>query len=58
MMELQAAMDDPANQTGTAAWAKASSDDALEFHLEGTDPGSQSYEMAARELARREAAEV
>jgi hypothetical protein len=56
MMELEAAMDDPANQSGTAAWARASSDEALEFHLEGTEPGSQSYEMAARELARRDAA--
>jgi hypothetical protein len=40
----------------TPAGEGVSSDDALEFHLEGTDPGSQSYEMAARELARREAA--
>lgn len=55
MMELEAAMNDPANQIGSSAWARASSDEALEFHLEGTDPGSQSYEMAARELARRDA---
>jgi len=56
MMELRAVMDDPANQSGTAAWARASSDEALEFHLEDAEPGSQSFEMAARELARRDAA--
>jgi len=56
MMELEAAMNDPANQSGTAAWARASSNEALEFHIEGTEPSSQSYQMAARELARRDAA--
>ena len=56
MMELEAELNNPANQTGSVVWAKALSDDALEFHLEGTIPGSPSYEMAARELARREAA--
>lgn len=55
---MEAAMNDPANQTGTAAWAQASSDDALEFHLEGTEPSSPSYQMAVRELARREAAKA
>jgi hypothetical protein len=56
MMELEAAMNDPANQSGSAAWARASSDEALEFHLEGTDPSSPTYQMAVRELARRDAA--
>jgi hypothetical protein len=56
MMELEAALNDPVNQIGSGAWARASSDEALEYHLEGTDPGSLSYEMAARELARRDAA--
>jgi hypothetical protein len=56
MMEMEAALNDPANQIGSDAWARASSDDALAFHLEGTDPSSQSYKMAARELARRDAA--
>lgn len=56
MMKLDAAMSDPVNQSGTAAWARASSNEALEFHLEGTEPGSQSYAMAVRELARRDSA--
>ena len=56
MMELEAAMNDPANQIGTGAWARASSDEGLEFHLEGTDPSDPSYGMAVRELARRDAA--
>ena len=55
-MELRAAMDDPANEIGTTEWARASSDEGLEFHLEGIDPGQPSYQMASRELARREAA--
>ena len=55
MMELRAAMNDPANEIGTTEWARASSDDELEFHLQGSEPGSPSYQMAARELARREA---
>lgn len=56
ILEMDAARNDPANQVGSSAWAKASSDEALGYHLEWADPGSQSYEMAARELARREAA--
>ena len=53
--EIDAALNDPANQIGTTAWARSCSNEALEYHLEGADPGSQSYEIAVRELARRDA---
>jgi hypothetical protein len=53
---MDAARNDPANEIGTGAWARASSDEDLEFHLEGIDRGEPSYQTAARELARREAA--
>ena len=56
MMELDAALNDPANQSGTGAWARASSDEALQDQLDWIDPGDRSYEAAARELARRDAA--
>lgn len=56
MEKMDAARNDPANQIGSGAWARASSDETLEYHLEGNFPGSQSYDAAARELARRDAA--
>lgn len=56
MLELEAAMNDPANQSGSGAWARASSDEALQDQLDFLEPGDRSYEAAARELARREAA--
>jgi hypothetical protein len=55
ILEIEAALSDPANHIGSGAWARTSSDDALEYHLEGTEPGSQSYKAAARVLARRDA---
>lgn len=55
-MELEAAMNDPANQSGSGAWARASSDEALQDTLDFLEPGDRGYEAAARELARREAA--
>jgi hypothetical protein len=55
MRDTEAAINDPANQSGSGAWARASSDDALQFQLDCGSPGDQAYEAAARELARREA---
>jgi len=55
MMELGAAMSDPVNHSGSGAWARASSDEALQDQLDFHEPGDRSYEAAARELARREA---
>lgn len=54
MRELEEAINDPANQIGSGAWARAASDDALQYQLDGGFPGNQAYEAAARELARRE----
>jgi hypothetical protein len=56
MMELEAAMNDPANQSGSGAWASASSNEALQDQLDFLKPGDRAYEAAARELARRDAA--
>lgn len=53
---MEAARNDPANQIGSGAWARAASDEALEYQLDGGFPGNQAYEAAARELARRDAA--
>ena len=55
MRELEAALNDPANQSGSGAWARASPDDALQFQLDCGPPGDLAYDAAARELARREA---
>jgi hypothetical protein len=55
MKELAAAMDDPTNQTGSGAWARAASDNELEYHIDGGLPGNRAYEAASRELARRAA---
>jgi hypothetical protein len=56
MTELEAVMNDPANQSGSGAQARASSDEALQDKLDFLEPGDRGYEAAARELARREAA--
>jgi hypothetical protein len=56
MMELEEALNDPANQSGSTAWARASSDEALQDQLDFLEPGDRAYEAAARELARRDSA--
>jgi len=57
MMEIEAALNDPINQSGTGAWASAQSDEGLQDQLDWLEPGDRAYEAAARELARRNAAQ-
>jgi hypothetical protein len=49
-------MNDQANQSGSGAWARASSNEALQDQLDSLEPGDRTYEAAARELTKREAA--
>jgi hypothetical protein len=50
---MDAIRNDPANQLGPRDWARAASDAALEYQLDNSWPGDESYEAAARELAQR-----